>query len=96
MGDLLELPARTYRAELFEVRWETGRFAVAGTLDGFIDLACPNAGTYVLNIEEARRLAELSAGRSLTYRIIACMTGTLFCNLADQFPAPPEGKSGFP
>ena len=58
MGDLLELPARTYRAELFEVRWETGRFAVAGTLDGFIDLACPNAGTYVLNIEEARRLAE--------------------------------------
>jgi len=49
---VIQMPSRTFTAKLFEA----GAFRVAGTLDGFIDLATPN-GTYPLTIEEAHNLA---------------------------------------
>ena len=58
MAKLLNMPPPTFTAKLFEVPWETAHFAVAGTLDGFIDLAVPQGGTYQLSLEVARNLAE--------------------------------------
>lgn len=50
---VLQMPQRTFTAKLFEA----GAFKVAGTLDGFIDLATPN-GTYPLSLEEVTALSE--------------------------------------
>jgi hypothetical protein len=55
MSNVLRMPHRTFKAKLFEVSCEDASFKVAGTLDGFIDLATPN-GTYVLSLEEVRAL----------------------------------------
>lgn len=49
---LLQMPKPTFTAKLFE----SGAFKVAGTLDGFIDLATPR-GTYTLSLEDAHSLA---------------------------------------
>lgn len=53
---MLQMPPRTFSAKLFEV----SGFKVAGTLDGFIDLATPN-GTYPLSMEEAQSLSKALA-----------------------------------
>lgn len=53
----LQMPPRTFSAKLFRVAWESREFKIAGTLDGFIDLATPN-GTYPLDLGEARELVE--------------------------------------
>jgi hypothetical protein len=58
MATLLEMPRKTYTAKLIEVKWENRYFAVAGTLDGFIDLATPESGTYCLSLDEAKRLSD--------------------------------------
>lgn len=55
MTKLVEIK-RTYKAKSFDVAWETKTLTIAGTLDGFIDLATPN-GTYPLSIAEASSLA---------------------------------------
>lgn len=56
MGELIQLPPHTYRAKLFESPWETTCFPLTGTLDGFIDFAMPQGGTYPLSLDEARCL----------------------------------------
>jgi len=61
MKNIIEMPPRTYRAKLFEVRWENTSFRIAGTLDGYVDLAVPN-GTYPLSVEEAENLAAALIG----------------------------------
>lgn len=53
--NILQMPARTFTAKLIEVTWETTGFRLAGTLDGFIDLATPG-GTYPLSLQEAESL----------------------------------------
>jgi hypothetical protein len=53
---------RTFRAKLFEVVYGKSKFAIAGTLDGFIDLALPQGGTYPLTIDEASALAQALNG----------------------------------
>ena len=55
-GKLLEIK-RTYSAKLFTVECQHGDFKIAGTLDGFIDLAIPQGKTLQLTPEEARTLA---------------------------------------
>lgn len=40
---------RTYTAKLFEA----AGFKTAGTLDGYVDLAVPQGGTYQLTLDEA-------------------------------------------
>jgi hypothetical protein len=52
VSNLIQMPANTYTAKLFE----SGVFKLAGTLDGFIDLATPR-GTYALSLDEANGLA---------------------------------------
>lgn len=54
-GKLIQMPSNTYRAKLFSVPHGENEFLVAGTLDGFIDLATPN-GTYQLSLLEAEGL----------------------------------------
>jgi hypothetical protein len=54
---ILQFPPNTYNAKLFSVDYGFSHsFKVAGTLDGFIDLATPQ-GTWPLSITEARELA---------------------------------------
>ena len=55
---LLVMPNHTYTAALFKVDWEGKEFHIAGTLEGFIDLAIPNGGTYPLSLEGAGRLRD--------------------------------------
>ena len=55
---LLTFPPPSYSAKLFEVNWENRVFKIAGTLDGFIDFATPESGTYPLSLDEAERLAK--------------------------------------
>lgn len=51
---ILTMPQRlTYSAELFETKF----FKVAGTLDGYIDIATKD-GTYPVSIEEAAALSK--------------------------------------
>lgn len=52
---ILRMPARTFTAKIAKVPWETTAFKLAGTLDGFIDLATPG-GTYPLSLQEAESL----------------------------------------
>lgn len=54
---ILQMPPQTYCAKLFEVACDGGVFRIAGTLDGAVDLALPEGGTYVLAMETAQRLA---------------------------------------
>jgi hypothetical protein len=55
---ILQFPPNTYTAKLFEVSYSSGTsFKVAGTLDGFIDLATPK-GTWPLSLTEASDLAK--------------------------------------
>lgn len=42
----------TYEAKLFRA----ANFKAAGTLDGFIDFATPESGTYPLTLNEARAI----------------------------------------
>ena len=51
MAKAIGLPTQTFTAKLFVA----GQFKVAGTLDGFMDLATPK-GTCLLSIEEAHAL----------------------------------------
>lgn len=62
MGQLLEMPAKTYKAKLFEVLIGISSFKLAGTLDGFIDFAIPDVGTYPLSLDEARLLVAALTG----------------------------------
>jgi hypothetical protein len=55
---IIEMPPQTYNAKLFSSPWEGKTFKLAGTLDGFIDLAVPKGGTYPLSLEEARSLVD--------------------------------------
>lgn len=55
---VVQMPARTYVAKLFEAKWENAVFKVAGTLDGFLDFAAPGGGTYPLTLEEAEGLVK--------------------------------------
>jgi hypothetical protein len=48
----------TFTAKLFSVPCGAGTFMIAGTLDGFVDLATPESGTYQMSTDEASRLAE--------------------------------------
>lgn len=54
---ILQMPARTYNAKLFEA----GHFKIAGTLDGFIDLSTPT-GIYPLTLAEAEELKAVLSG----------------------------------
>lgn len=54
---VVQMLPRTYTAKLFEA----GSHKVAGTLDGFIDLAMPGC-TYQLSIQEAEELATALSG----------------------------------
>ena len=56
-GNLIEMPPSTFKAKLFE----TEHFKVAGTLDGFVDLATSD-GTYQLSLDEAQALASALNG----------------------------------
>lgn len=51
--NVIAMPPLTFTAKLFD----TGYFKVAGTLDGFIDLATPE-GTYQLPLAQAESLAD--------------------------------------
>lgn len=53
---VVSFPARTYTAKLFRVPVSGHDFLISGTLDGYLDFALPNAGTYQLSIAEARSL----------------------------------------
>jgi hypothetical protein len=50
---VIKFPMRTYAAKLFEVE----DIKVAGTLDGYLDLALPG-GTYLLSPAKALALAD--------------------------------------
>jgi hypothetical protein len=56
MAKILQFPSRTYTANLVEVGYFSTSFKVAGTLDGFIDLATPD-GTWPLTLVEAKELS---------------------------------------
>ena len=56
MTKLVTMKARTFTAKLLLA----GQFKVAGTLDGFVDLATPQ-GTYALSLSEALELAKAIA-----------------------------------
>ncbi len=53
---VLEMKPRTYTAKLFEVAVGNYVFQFAGTLDGFIDFAIPQSGTYPLSMAEAKEM----------------------------------------
>ena len=53
---MLQFPNRTYEAKAFTAPFETDCFQLSGTLDGLIDLAVPNGGTYPLSVDEAKLL----------------------------------------
>lgn len=87
-GAVIALPQRTYRAKPFRA----GDFLLSGTLDGYIDFALPECGTYQLSLDEARAL-------------IAALNGAI-CDVRDNclydrdvllekdipiFPPPPRG-----
>ncbi len=55
-NNLVTMPARTFTAKQFESQWEIKLFRLSGTLDGFIDFAVPEAGTYPLSLDEAKSL----------------------------------------
>lgn len=50
MSDIIKFPARTYTAKLFEI----GGFSVAGTLDGYVDLA---TSVWTFQIEKSEAIA---------------------------------------
>lgn len=62
MDNLLQMPDRIFSARLFCVPWENKHLKVAATVDGFIDLATPESGTYPLSPEEAAALIEALKG----------------------------------
>jgi len=64
-GKLIQMPNNTYRAKLFSVAHGDKDFLVAGTLDGFIDLATPSSGTYQLSMETAEEL-HTALGKSIS------------------------------
>ena len=47
---------RTYAAKGFTVETSFGTFKISGTLEGHVDLAVPNGGTYALTQDEMRLL----------------------------------------
>jgi hypothetical protein len=51
--NVVKLADRTYTAKLFEVEG----FKIAGTLDGFVDLATPNGPTFQISRDTALMLA---------------------------------------
>src|ERR1700733_6026521 len=51
--NVVQMPPVTFVAKLFTAKFGTGEFKTAGTLDGYIDLALPEGGTYQLSIDEA-------------------------------------------
>ncbi|HEY3620711.1 MAG TPA: hypothetical protein VGK96_28240 [Candidatus Sulfotelmatobacter sp.] len=55
---VIAFPPRTYSAKSFVA----GCFQVSGTLDGYIDLAIPEGGTYVLDIDEVKVLRDALTG----------------------------------
>ena len=55
---LLIMPSPIYNAQLFQSPYATTQFKLAGTLDGFIDLAVPEGKTYPLSLAEAEALAQ--------------------------------------
>jgi hypothetical protein len=57
MSKVLVMPPPTYKACLFTVAWEGKKFSISGTLDGYVDLALPDGGTYQLTPTEAGSLA---------------------------------------
>jgi len=61
MGTVMEMPKKTYVAKLHEAQWGPCILKVAGTLDGFIDLAMPGR-TYPLSLSEARALIAALSG----------------------------------
>ena len=62
MSEVLKFPSPTYRAKSFTSPFENEEFQLSGTLDGFIDLAVPNGGTYPLSVEEAKLLVAALSG----------------------------------
>jgi hypothetical protein len=52
LGEVLAFRCRTYSAKAFRAC----DFQLSGTLDGYIDFAVPERGTYVLSLDEARAL----------------------------------------
>lgn len=83
MNNLLVMPPRTFTAKLFTVPWESNSFKLAGTLDGFIDLAVPCGGTYPLSLGEAKQLAS-----ALTSAIVDIESNCLYEK--DALQSPPE------
>jgi hypothetical protein len=59
--NVVEMPAATYTAALFSVPCGSEIIKLAGTLDGFIDLAT-SGGTYSLSLLEAKALAVAICG----------------------------------
>jgi hypothetical protein len=58
---ILRFERKTYTAKLFGVPIGDG-FKLAGTLDGFIDFAVPERGTYQLTLDEARAMVAALTG----------------------------------
>jgi hypothetical protein len=67
----MQVDKNTYKAKLFSVSHGEQEFKVAGTLDGFIDLATPR-GTYQLSMLEAEDLAE-ALGKSAADVKASCL-----------------------
>jgi hypothetical protein len=62
MDNILPMPPRTYVAREFCCKWESKTFKISGTLDGFIDFAVPDMGTFPLSPTEARAMANALLG----------------------------------
>ena len=59
MAKLIVMPASTYRAQLFTSPCGGSQFKIAGTLDGYLDLAMPDSGgTWQISLNEARLLIQ--------------------------------------